>query len=105
MAANGVPAILIDDVKKGPKESHAIREIQRWMQTSQRLLLLRGDVRVGKSLACAAALTNRSVYVESMFGFEPWIRYRYVDTDFYWLRANEIVALSDRFRRFARRRP
>ncbi len=79
-------------------ETRSILEVERWRSNKDNLILvLCGRNQKGKSYACAYGLSLGSKILKSQFGEEPWLEYRYVDSDFSWIMANELASLKDRF--------
>jgi hypothetical protein len=103
MLANGVPPLLIGELQRmrldgrTPVQSQAVTEAVDWERSKEPLCALIGVTYRGKSFACASMLSNRSKLIRSQYGTEPWLEYRYVDSDFRWLRASTIANLRDRF--------
>lgn len=99
LRAAGIPGAFVALLETPEKinETEAIREVEQWDRTGELLLVLGGINQIGKSFACAYALSRNSVVRRSRYGNEPSIDYRYVDTDFAWIYAPEFAALKDRF--------
>jgi hypothetical protein len=83
------------------EESPAVLAVEAWLRAQtpdkQMLVLVGEPQEPGKSLACAYGLSSMSVVRRTQYGNEPWLNYRYPDSDYEWVTASELGALRDRF--------